>query len=352
MNYYKIPILFLFIMFFSTLALANENMEMENTSGVSDTETYCESCDNADALITDEEIPRDDEETVRDNEESIDSDDMDSYSNVSGEEDDVDMWDLSLTTETLVDTDSEFEAILLDEETQETIGHLFWGQSDGEGKIEFNYAGIEDQVLIQISDLEAMESSERQDVLLRGLYESGVVWLSQHENGPFLVVSDDEEPGPTLDAAHDITPSMTALKWPTPIGYFDGIQPKFIEYRSNRRRNVTRVARGWAYDEFNPPRSIWVHLYSGNKYVGSTFANVSRPDVNRKKGVRGNHGWRFRIPEAWDADEIREKQGSCRRFLNSVQCRRSFKAFGESKYLQKKLHKLKGGHTAFYDRRL
>ena len=72
MNYYKIPILFLFIMFFSTLALANEKMEMENTSGVSNTETYCESCDNADALITDEEIPRDDEETVREVEDLLD----------------------------------------------------------------------------------------------------------------------------------------------------------------------------------------------------------------------------------------------------------------------------------------
>jgi hypothetical protein len=41
-------------------------------------------------------------------------------------------------------------------------------------------------------------------------------------------------------------------------------------------------------------------------YVGSAFANRSRPDVNAAQGVAGKHGFRFVIPEHLDGDSVGE----------------------------------------------
>jgi hypothetical protein len=68
------------------------------------------------------------------------------------------------------------------------------------------------------------------------------------------------------------------------IGYLDVAHPE-------------QGCQGWALDLDNPNASITIHFYAnapagspGSVYLGSTFANRSRPDVN-SAGYPGNHGF-------------------------------------------------------------
>ncbi|MCU7921600.1 MAG: hypothetical protein KZQ88_02755 [Candidatus Thiodiazotropha sp. (ex Dulcina madagascariensis)] len=217
-----------------------------------------------------------------------------------------------IATEALVDTESEFEAILYDYQSQETIGHLYWNQNDSVGKIEFEYGGIKDQVSIQISNLEAMESSERYDTLLRGLHEAGIAWISQQKIKSPLMVSSTMQQEPS---------SLFKPMLLQPIGYFDEIRPQILSntFFPLPPSGITRYAHGWAYDPDRSSQSIWVHFYGETeseppKYIGAVLANLSRPDVNRK-GIAGQHGWKVKVPEAWDADLYHDAKGVCRESL-------------------------------------
>jgi len=57
-------------------------------------------------------------------------------------------------------------------------------------------------------------------------------------------------------------------------------------------------ADGWAYDPDTSSQSIDVHMYDGLTFLGAVTANQSRPDVNQVKGITGNHGFTFGIPES------------------------------------------------------
>jgi hypothetical protein len=74
------------------------------------------------------------------------------------------------------------------------------------------------------------------------------------------------------------------------IGFFDVANPE-------------EGCQGWALDTDNPNASIYIHFYAnapagaaGSVYLGSTFANRSRPDVNAATGFGGNHGFFWLMP--------------------------------------------------------
>lgn len=73
-----------------------------------------------------------------------------------------------------------------------------------------------------------------------------------------------------------------------PMGYIDGVWDGLVH--------------GWAYDPDEPSSQIEVHLYfddpsgSGWGPYGVT-TNIYRPDVNAVKGITGNHGFQYPVPE-------------------------------------------------------
>jgi hypothetical protein len=236
-----------------------------------------------------------------------------------------------LATEVRTDTESKFEAILFDYQSQETIGRLVWNNKCAVGYIVFEYGGVKDQVSLQISNLKEMSSSDRYDALLTGLHEAGVAWIYQQYKASFLV-----SPNITQQESAEIA----APGKHRPFGFFDKIQPKGIRVGFNKKkRNRSRYAFGWAFDRDRPAKSIWVHIYGSSSngisrptYVGAVYANRKRPDLVRQ-GIPGNHGWRFKLPEAWDADEIRDRSGICQtivwdKTIASVYCTVDFRAYG------------------------
>jgi hypothetical protein len=81
-------------------------------------------------------------------------------------------------------------------------------------------------------------------------------------------------------------PSKPPVKSQTslPIGYLDAIQ--------------NGVAYGWTYDADEPNRVLEIHFYVEQTLIGTTIANLSRPDVEAA-GYAGNHGFSFTIPESY-----------------------------------------------------
>ena len=52
-------------------------------------------------------------------------------------------------------------------------------------------------------------------------------------------------------------------------------------------------ALGWAFDEDEPSTPLNIHVYIGDRIIGTTIANLARPDVNSTYGCSGNHGYEF-----------------------------------------------------------
>jgi hypothetical protein len=77
------------------------------------------------------------------------------------------------------------------------------------------------------------------------------------------------------------TPTPTPAN-KAPIGYFDRVRDD-------------GVADGWTLDPDNQNASNTVHIYIDGQHVGTTTANLSRPDVNQQ-GYQGNHGFEYNIP--------------------------------------------------------
>lgn len=74
------------------------------------------------------------------------------------------------------------------------------------------------------------------------------------------------------------------------IGVFDVAHPE-------------QGCQGWALDPDNPNASITIHFYAnkpagrpGSVFIGSTVADISRPDVNIATGYPGNHGFNWELP--------------------------------------------------------
>jgi hypothetical protein len=236
-----------------------------------------------------------------------------------------------LATEVRIDTESKFEAILFDYQSQETIGRLYWSNKNADGSIVFEYAGIKDRICLQISDLKEMSLSERYNALLTGLHEAGVAWILQQKKVLSLMIQNS--------AKQEITRPAASGKH-SPFGFFDKIQPTGIRVGFNKKpKNRSRFALGWAFDKDRSAKSIWVHIYGTTSnsprkqiYVGAVYANRKRPDLNRQ-GIPGNHGWRFKLPETWDADEIRDRKAVCQTIvwddrIAGVYCNASFRAYG------------------------
>ena len=86
-----------------------------------------------------------------------------------------------------------------------------------------------------------------------------------------------------------IVPPVTPID-NKPIGYLDNVSCSLFN--------------GWAYDPDNTSAQIGVHFYAGGRageggtFIGNTVANVSRPDVNSRMGVTGNHGFSFTTPSS------------------------------------------------------
>mgnify|MGYP001610057708 CR=1 FL=1 len=77
-----------------------------------------------------------------------------------------------------------------------------------------------------------------------------------------------------------------------PIGHLDG-----IDIASGK-------AWGWAIDADAPTKNIAIHFYANGPagsglLIGSTVANLSRPDVNKVTGYKGNHGFAWQLPERY-----------------------------------------------------
>ena len=56
-------------------------------------------------------------------------------------------------------------------------------------------------------------------------------------------------------------------------------------------RNGKLYVGGWAYDPDEPSKSIPVHVYADDTFLGSVPTNAERPDVNSAKGITGIHGF-------------------------------------------------------------
>jgi hypothetical protein len=201
----------------------------------------------------------------------------------------------SLATATIVDTEDEFQAVIFDQQSQVTIGHLYWSERSAEGTIVFDYHEAKDQVSLQIPNIQALEPTERYSVLLRGLHEAGIAWLNQ---------SNTDSTKPTMDIP-EVNSDLTFRPMGSqPSGFFDGVKPQSISILSE----VTRYAHGWAYDPDRDGEREWIHVYASSnsryaeKLIGAVLTNVNRPDVNRIFEITGTHGFRFKIPEEWDLD--------------------------------------------------
>jgi hypothetical protein len=92
-------------------------------------------------------------------------------------------------------------------------------------------------------------------------------------------------PGGTWNTIEVKGPS--GLPKPTqPIGVLDGV-------------SATGVAGGWTYSPYDPNQSLQVHFYLDGNFIGATWANISRPDVNQAFGIGGNHGYSFQVPDQY-----------------------------------------------------
>jgi len=76
----------------------------------------------------------------------------------------------------------------------------------------------------------------------------------------------------------------------TPLGNFDTVSP-------------TKGCTGWALSPDNPNLTLAIHFYAnakagspGSVLVGSTIANLPRPDVNKATGYPGNYGFDWSFP--------------------------------------------------------
>ncbi|MEJ2612625.1 MAG: hypothetical protein P8179_21840 [Candidatus Thiodiazotropha sp.] len=233
----------------------------------------------------------------------------------------------TLAVTATLDTENQFAAVLYDYQSQETLAHLDWDKSASAATIVFEQGDRKDSVELQVPGIAAMSPGERYSVLLQGLREAGFAWLSKYPTEKTQLAGST-----TIQSA-----VTTAASGNKPIGYFDWVSPKehyydFLQPHSN----ITRYAAGWAYDPDKPSQSVWVHFYGKTTgpaytYVGAVYANRSRPDVNRAKGITGNHGWYTVVPEAWDADGYKDTAGSCSGFTQLyylvVECYTTFDAF-------------------------
>jgi hypothetical protein len=193
----------------------------------------------------------------------------------------------NLATEALVDSDNRFEAVLFDFKSQQTLASLVWNNDKSLGKITFEVHDLKDEVSLQIADTNDMPSFERYNILLQGLYEAGIAWLSQQSG---LQAFEQEDKKQQL--AEQVNPIIN--------GAIDSIIPSSVN--STDSEDVPRYAEGWAYNPNDSGKSIWVHLFarpntdSAYQYIGAVFANQSRPSVNNTLGISGDHGFKVKIP--------------------------------------------------------
>jgi hypothetical protein len=207
----------------------------------------------------------------------------------------------NLSTEALVDSDDRFEAILFDFQSQETIASLEWNNNESSGKITFETDNHKDEVILHIANIEDMPSFERYNILLQGLHEAGIAWLSQ-QSGLQTFKKVDEKP------------QLTEQVNPMTHGAIDSTSPSRVSTSSYSAKSeeVARYAEGWAYDPDDSSKSIWVHLYgrsnskSAYRYIGAVFADQERPDVNSALGISGDHGFKVKIPTEWDIDDVHD----------------------------------------------
>jgi hypothetical protein len=211
----------------------------------------------------------------------------------------------------LLDTKNQFEAILYNHQSQETIGHLFWDQTNSTGSIEFEYAGVKDTIDLQIPENETLDSSERYNTLLDGLREAGIAWVSQYS-------SDTYEPSPA-NSSETAQPLEAASENRLPIGSFDSISPEQAIGYKHLMYKMTRQAAGWAHNPDYPSYPIWVHLYAratqGSRpyrYIAAIRTGTHRPDANIAKDILEKSGWRATVPEAWDADYVNDSYDVCK----------------------------------------
>ena len=62
-------------------------------------------------------------------------------------------------------------------------------------------------------------------------------------------------------------------------------------------------AIGWAYDRQSPERHVLVDLYCGDRWLGSTKANIFRADLAAGRIGQGDHGFCLHFPTALDESE-------------------------------------------------
>jgi len=155
-------------------------------------------------------------------------------------------------------------------------------------------------------------------MVIDGLYESAGLRLARQKKEPAsLTVSNDHQEEIITKTAKNDSGYAARRRDSGPVGYFDGINPQRITLPKNGKpKNRKRVAWGWAYNPENPSKSVWVHIHrhdrfvnGRSKHIGSVYANVSRPDVNRAKRIKGKHGWRFKLPERHDNDGYKDSYG-------------------------------------------
>jgi hypothetical protein len=211
-------------------------------------------------------------------------------------------------TEAISDTNEKFEAILFDQQSQITYGHLYWDKNKSVGKITFEDGDNTDQISLQITDLSEIEPSERYSALLDGLYEAGIARFSMHEVNAIS----------KQDSSKQAISSAVTVMSVVPRGVFDAVTPKALTnmYIEWPKTGITRTAHGWAFDPDRPSESVWVHFYGTggdltHKYIGAVLANKSRPDVNRAFGISGSHGWSTPVPEDWDIDGYLDMPNAC-----------------------------------------
>jgi hypothetical protein len=192
----------------------------------------------------------------------------------------------NLATEALVDSENEFEAVLFDFQSQQTLASLVWNKIEGSGKILFEADGRKDEVSLQIANIDNVPSFERYNVLLQGLYEAGIAWLSLQNELPSFEQADEKQ-----QLAAQITH----------IAHGAANSKSTSTVNSAETEDAVAYAEGWAYYPDDSGKSIWVHLYarpdskSAYRYIGAVFANQHHPDVNNTYGISGDHGFKVKV---------------------------------------------------------
>jgi hypothetical protein len=189
----------------------------------------------------------------------------------------------NLATVALVNTDDRFEAVLFDYQSQQTFASLLWNNSESLGIITFKAFDKKEEASLQIANFKDMPSSERYNILLQGLHEAGIAWLSQ-QSGLQAPEKEDKE--------QQLTAQVNSITH----GVIDSIIPN-----STTSEEVAHYAEGWAYNPDDPSKSIWVHLFarlnsgSAYRYIGAVFANQKHPGVNNTLGISGDHGFKVQV---------------------------------------------------------